>query len=48
LQEIVKKYGNDLDLKIPCPGSPYLHIFQKTKEASKEEISIGYEVPNFS
>jgi len=47
LKEIVKKYGDELELKYPCPGWPYQSIFVKTKEATKVEISEGYQVPDF-
>jgi len=37
-----------LDLKSPCPGSPYQKIFQKVAAPTKSEISEGYQVPEFS
>jgi hypothetical protein len=45
IQEIVDKYGKDLDLVHPCPGSPYANLFANSL---KNSISEGYQVPDFA
>jgi len=46
IQDIVKRYGPELDLKHPCPGSPFEKIF--VSQSTKMNISEGYQVPEFN
>jgi hypothetical protein len=48
LQEIVTKFGKDLELIYPCAGSPYEKIFVHPMDKSKLSISEGYQVPDFN
>ncbi|KAL6077557.1 serine/threonine-protein kinase STY13 [Balamuthia mandrillaris] len=44
LEDIVTRYHKELGLKVSCPGSPYLSLFQKTEpEAGLQQM--GYLVP---
>jgi len=44
LLEIITKYGNELGLKYPCPGSPFQSIFHRP--VKKINISEGYQHPD--
>lgn len=45
LDEVVTIYKKELYLKHPCPGSPFLELFQK--DTNKMPI-VGYDAPDSS
>jgi len=47
LDEISTKYKRELYLKHPCPGSPFLELFE-TKKKKDKTVSVGYQTPDFS
>lgn len=38
---LIKRYGKELNLKRPCPGSPYEAMFIAYE---KDQASIGYQM----